>query len=161
MKTCISMGLDPSKNSISEITDLMMIRFTTRFTYKRFKTEIARFLCMIFQNVIFLAFIRTEFARTIFTFQKRLFESGVCDICGKWFRFKCNAIRHREIHFEEKRFDCSICQMRFCHSSFFKRHMSLHDLSECDISCLYTYGIREDNIHISKTAFLRVFCDAG
>ena len=53
--------------------DLMMIRFATRFTYKRFKTEIARFLCMIFQNVIFLAFIRTEFARTIFTFQKRLF----------------------------------------------------------------------------------------
>ena len=53
-------------------------------------------------------------------------ESGVCYICGKWFRFKCNAIRHREIHFEEKRFDCSICQMRFCHSSFLKRHMLSH-----------------------------------
>jgi hypothetical protein len=38
----------------------MMIRFATRFTYKRFKTEIARFLCMIFQNVIFLAFFQNE-----------------------------------------------------------------------------------------------------
>ena len=53
-------------------------------------------------------------------------ESGVCDICGKWFRFKCNAIRHREIHFEEKRFDCSICHMKFRHSSSLKRHMLSH-----------------------------------
>jgi hypothetical protein len=45
---------------------------------------------------------------------------------GKWFRFKCNAIRHREIHFEEKRFDCSICHMKFRHSSSLKRHMLSH-----------------------------------
>lgn len=53
-------------------------------------------------------------------------ESGICDICGKWFRFKCNAIRHREIHFEEKRFDCKTCGVKFRHSSSLKRHMLSH-----------------------------------
>lgn len=53
-------------------------------------------------------------------------DPAMCDICGKWFKFKCNALRHREIHFDEKRFKCSVCNMKFRHSSSLKRHMTSH-----------------------------------
>lgn len=82
---------------------------------KKFKTE--RYVKMHVYNTHKKRYGKALSAQT---------EPGVCDICGKWFRFKCNAVRHREIHFEEKRFDCNICQMKFRHSSSLKRHMISH-----------------------------------
>ncbi|CAG2257261.1 KRAB [Mytilus edulis] len=82
---------------------------------KKFKTE--RYVKMHVYNTHKKRYGKALSAQT---------EPGICDICGKWFRFKCNAVRHREIHFEEKKFDCSICQMKFRHSSSLKRHMMSH-----------------------------------
>ncbi|KAJ6634368.1 Zinc finger protein, partial [Pseudolycoriella hygida] len=53
-------------------------------------------------------------------------KTSKCHLCGKWIRDASNMVRHLNVHFSTKQYQCHICDFSFARSTSLKNHLLSH-----------------------------------
>lgn len=62
-----------------------------------------------------------------FTCYHTIGKINKCQLCGKWINDPSNMVRHLNLHFNTKQFQCNICDSSFARSFSLRKHLLVHN----------------------------------